>query len=63
MEAPDKQENITKLIEEIRQGIQNDSVTGVTSSIESLKEAMREMVAAKVGTESNSDPMSNLNDL
>ena len=59
----DKQKNITTLIEEIRQGIQNDTIETLNSSVESLKEAMREMVAAKVGTETNSDPMSDLNDL
>ena len=58
-----KQENITKLIEEIRQGIQSDNIESIKSPVEALKEAMREMVAAKIDTESNSDPMSNLNDL
>ena len=61
--AEDKQENITKLIEEIRQGVQNDNLDSLKSPVEALKESMREMVAAKVDTESNSDPMSNLNDL
>ena len=61
--AEEKQQNITKLIEEIRQGIQNDTVDSLKSNIEDLKEAMREMVSAKVDTESNSESMSDLNDL
>lgn len=59
----DKQQNITKLIESIRQNIQEDKTDGLKSSVEDLKTAMKEMIAAKVGNESNSDPMSNLNDL
>ena len=58
-----QKENITKLIEEIRQGLQNDNMESVKPSVEALKEAMRELVAAKIDTEANSDPMSNLNDL
>ena len=58
-----QKENITKLIEEIRQGIQNDNMELVKPSVEALKEAMRELVTAKIDTEANSDPMSNLNDL
>ena len=60
--SEEKQENIKKLIENIRQDIQNDNSDSVTSLIEDLKIAMKEMVEAK-SSESNSDPMSNLNDL
>jgi molecular chaperone DnaK len=59
----DKQQNITKLIEDIRQNIQNDNTNGLKLSVEDLKTAMKEIVAAKVDTESNSDPIPNLNDL
>jgi molecular chaperone DnaK len=59
----EKQQNITKLIKSIRQNIQEDNTDGLKSSVEDLKTAMKEMIAAKVGNESNSDPMSNLNDL
>ena len=60
--SEEKQENIKKLIENIRQDIQNDNSDSVTSLIEDLKIAMKEMVEAK-SSESSSDPMSNLNDL
>lgn len=58
-----KQENIKKLIEKVRQEIQNEDITSLKSSIENLKDSMREMVAAKLNNESNSDSMSDLNDL
>ena len=59
----DKRNNITKLIEDIRDGIQNDKIDLLKSSIEALKESMRELVATRVDTKSNSDPISDLNDL
>ncbi len=59
----DKRNNITKLIEDIRDGIQNDKIDLLKSSIEALKESMRELVATRVDTNSNSDPISDLNDL
>jgi molecular chaperone DnaK len=55
--------NITKLIEEIRQNIQSNDFESLKSSVENLKTAMKEMVAAKSPNDLNSDPMSNLNDL
>jgi molecular chaperone DnaK len=58
--ADDKQQNITKLIEDIRQEIKNDNIKNLQTKIEDLKTAMKDMVATK---QSNSDPMSNLNDL
>jgi molecular chaperone DnaK len=61
--SEDKQQNITKLIEKIRQDSQNDNFESLKSQVEELKTAMKDMIAAKVDNESNSDPMSNLNDL
>jgi molecular chaperone DnaK len=61
--SEDKQQNITKLIEEIRQNIKDNQLDSLKSSVENLKTAMKDMIAAKVDTEPNSDPMSNLNDL
>jgi hypothetical protein len=58
-----KKQNITKLIEEIRQNIQSNDFESLKSSVENLKTAMKEMVAAKSPNDLNSDPMSNLNDL
>ena len=61
--SEDKQDNITKLIEAIRQDIQADNFDVLKPKIEELKTAMTEMMASKTDNESNSDPMSNLNDL
>ena len=61
--SEDKQKNITKLIEEIRQEIQSDNTVNLQTKVEDLKTAMKDLVAAKMNEESNSDPMSNLNDL
>jgi molecular chaperone DnaK len=58
--SEDKQKDITKLIESIRNEIQTDNIESVKSKVENLKVAMKEMIEAK---SSNSDPMSNLNDL
>merc|ERR1711935_19921 len=43
----DKQENITKLIKEVRNTIQTDNLNLLQSSVENLKEEMRELVNAK----------------
>ena len=59
----DKKQNITKLIEEVRQEIQSDNVNNLTTKIEELKNAMKDMLADKMNDASSSDPMSNLNDL
>ena len=63
--SEEKQQNITKLIEDIRQNIQSNNFETLNSSVEDLKQAMKEMMAQKplVDNDSNSDPMSNLNDL
>jgi molecular chaperone DnaK len=61
--SEDKQQNITKLIADIRQEIQNENVSNLQTKIEDLKTAMKDMVATKMNDQANSDPMSNLNDL
>ena len=63
--SEEKQQNITKLIETIRQNIQTDDFSALKLQVEELKTAMKDMVSAKplVDNDPNSDPMSNLNDL
>ena len=61
--AEEKQENVTKLIEQIRQDSQSDNFESLKSQLEELKTVMKEMLESKMSNESNSDPMSNLNDL
>lgn len=61
--SEEKQQSITKLIEQIRQDSQSDNFDSLKSQVEELKTAMKEMLESKVNTESNSDPMSDLNDL
>ena len=61
--AEDKKEKITKLIETIRTEIKTDNFEALKSQVEKLKTSMKDMVASKVSDNSNSDPMSNLNDL
>ena len=63
--SDEKQQNITDLIQDIRQNIQSDNIEGLKSSVENLKTAMKDMMSQKpfVDNDSNSDPMSNLNDL
>ena len=56
-------EKITKLIENIRQEAQNENFNQLKVKVEELKMAMKDIVEAKMNNESNSDPMSNLNDL
>ena len=55
-----KQENINKLVTEIRDAIQTDDSISLKSSLENLKTIMRELVTTKVDNES--DP-SSINDL
>jgi molecular chaperone DnaK len=61
----EKQEQVTKLIANIRQEIQTDNLTSLQSSVEELKTAMKDMVSAEAAAanSSSSDPMANLNDL
>jgi molecular chaperone DnaK len=61
--SEETKEKVTKLIENIRQEAQNDNFDGLKIKVEELKTAMKDMVEAKMNSESNSDPMSNLNDL
>ena len=61
--SEEKQQNITKLIEQIRQDNQSENFDSLKSQVEDLKTAMKEMFESKMNNESNSDPMSNLNDL
>jgi molecular chaperone DnaK len=62
--SSDKKQNITKLIQTIRDEIKNDNFALLKSKVEELKISMKDMVAANplVDNDSNSDPMSNLND-
>jgi molecular chaperone DnaK len=59
--SEEKEQNIRRLIENIKQNIQNDEFGSLKLSMEELKLAMKEMITAKplVDNESNS----NLNDL
>jgi molecular chaperone DnaK len=61
--SEEKQQIITKLIEQIREDSQSDKFDSLKSQVEELKIAMKEMLESKVNAESNSDPMSDLNDL
>jgi molecular chaperone DnaK len=61
--SEEKQQNITKLIEQIRQDSQSENFNSLKSQIEDLKTAMKEMLESKVNNEASSDPMSDLNDL
>ena len=55
-------EKITTLIENIRQEAQNENFNQLKVKVEELKMVMKDIVEAKMKNESNSDPMSNLND-
>lgn len=61
----EKQEQVTKLITDIRQQIQTNDFESLQSLVEELKTAMKDMVSTEplVDNSSNSDPMANLNDL
>jgi molecular chaperone DnaK len=59
--SEDKKQNITTLIEEIRKINQTEDFIDLASQVEKLKEAMKEVMELK--NASNSEPMSNLNDL
>jgi molecular chaperone DnaK len=61
--SEEKQQNATKLIEQIRQDSQSENFKELNSQLEELKTIMKEMLEAKMTNESNSDPMSDLNDL
>ena len=59
----EKQQNITKLIGDIRKEIQNENLEVLKTKVEDLKTAMKDMMTDKMNNQSGSDPMSNLNDL
>ena len=59
----EKQETVTKLVQEIRQSSQSEQPENLNSLLENLKIVMKEIMAEKVDSETNSDPMSNVNDL
>ena len=62
--SDEKQENIKKLIENIRQDTQTDNFESLQLLVEELKMAMKDMVETKPFVDqTDSDPMSNLNDL
>jgi molecular chaperone DnaK len=61
--SEEKQQNVTKLIEQIRQDGQSDNFESLKSQVEDLKTVMKEILESKMNNESNSDPMANLNDL
>lgn len=61
--SEEKQNNITKLIAEIRQEINNEDINILKSKIEDLKITMKDIAEESLKNKSNSDPMSNLNDL
>ena len=60
----EKQQNVQKLIENIRQDTQTDNFESLKLLVDELKMAMKDMVEAKPFVdESGNDPMSDLNDL
>jgi molecular chaperone DnaK len=61
--SEEKQENATKLIKQIREDSQSENFKALKSQLEELKTIMKEILESKMSNESNSDPMSNLNDL
>jgi molecular chaperone DnaK len=61
--SEDKQQTINDLISSIRQEIQSDNIEALKSKLDDLKTNMKDLIAAKVGNNAGSDPMSDLNDL
>lgn len=61
--SEDKQQNVTKLIGNIREDIQTDNTNNLKLQVEDLKVAMKEMMESRMSDQPNSNPMSNLNDL
>ena len=56
----EQQENLTKLVKQIRDAIHIDDSISLRSSVENLKEAMRKLVNIKVDNESSSDSINDL---
>jgi molecular chaperone DnaK len=61
--SEEKRESITKLIEQIRQDSQSDNFESLKSQLEKLRTVMKEILEAKMNNASNSNSMSDLNDL
>jgi molecular chaperone DnaK len=61
--SEENKQDITNLIEDVRKEIKNDNTENLKSKVETLKTAMKDIVAVKMNNDSNADPMSNLNDL
>jgi len=61
--SENQQKTISDLISAIRQEIQSDNIEALKSKLEELKTNMKDLVAAKADTDSNTNPMSDLNDL
>lgn len=61
--SEDKEDNLNKLIENIREEIKTDNLESLKSLVEELKTEMKELVANPSTDNDASDPMSNLNDL
>jgi len=61
--SEEKQQNATKLIEQIRNDSQSENFEALKSQLEELKTVMKEILESKMNNESNSDPISDLNDL
>jgi molecular chaperone DnaK len=61
--SEDTQQNITNLIQDIRNGISTNNSESLKEKVENLKAAMKDIIATKMNNDSISDPMSNLNDL
>ena len=58
--SEDKKENITKLIESVRQEIQIENSANLSTKVEELKTAMKDMVASQPMTDAASDGMNDL---
>ena len=56
----EQQQNITKLIENVREEIQNDSFDSLKVKLEDLKTAMKDIVAAKTVVDNNPGGMNDL---
>ena len=56
----EQQQNITKLIENVREEIKNDSFDSLKVKVEELKTAMKDVIAAKTVVDNNSGGMNDL---
>ncbi len=58
--AQEQQQNITKLIENVREEIKNDNFDSLKVKVEELKTAMKDIIAAKTVVDNNSGGMNDL---